>query len=169
MRIPCLLLACLLLALCSFLPACAPADPRALTDQGSRALASGDAAGARESFEAALAVLKPGDPEYARASMGRFQALVRSEPEHARDQFLAYAKAPGNRAGEADYGTLISEFLRREHTSEAIDVMDAGVKAFPQSELMASIRKKVEEQARAQKDPAAMQKMKGLGYIGEGK
>jgi hypothetical protein len=161
MRLP-----CLLAALCSFLPACAPADPRDLADQGSRALASGDAAGARESFEAALAGLKPGDPDYPRASMGLFQALVRSEPEQARDRFLAFAKEPSARVGEVEYGAMVSEFLRRERTSEAIDVMDAGVKAFPQSELMASIQKKVEEQARSAKDPASMQKLKGLGYVG---
>lgn len=153
-------------ALCLVLPACGPSDPRALTDEGSSALASGDAKGAQASFEKALAVLKPGEPDFARASMGRFQALVRSEPARARDEFLAYAKTQGAAVSEADYGTLVGEFLRREHTVEAIDVMDAGVKSFPKSEAMLAIRKKVEEQARTAKDPAAMQKMKGLGYIG---
>jgi hypothetical protein len=98
--------------------------------------------------------------------MGRFQAMVRSDAGQARDLFLAYAKAQGAKVTEGDYGTLVGEFLRREHTVEAIDVMDAGVKAFPKSEAMAAIAKKVEEQARTAKDPAAMQKMKGLGYIG---
>jgi hypothetical protein len=156
----------LCLSVCLVLPACGTSDPRALTDEGASALASGDAKGAQASFEKALSVLKPSDPDFARASMGRFQALVRSEPALARDGFLAYAKAQGAAVTEGDYGTLVAEFLRREHTVEAIDVMDAGVKAFPKSEAMVAIRKKVEEQARTAKDPAAMQKMKGLGYIG---
>lgn len=162
MRLPALLLPCLLL-----LPACGPSDPRALTDQGSSALASGDAKGARASFEQALAALKPGDPDFARASMGRFQALVRLEPERARDDFLAYAKAQGAAATEGQYGTMINEFLRRERTLEAIDVMDAAVKAFPESKTLPAIRKQVEDKARSDKSPAAMQKMKGLGYIGD--
>lgn len=161
MRLPYLLLFLPLL-----LPSCGSSDPRALTDQGASALASGDAKGAQASFEKALASLKPGDPDYARASMGRFQALVRVDPERARGEFLAYAKAQSASVTEGDFATMVNEFLRRERTVEAVDVMDAGVKAFPKSEAMLAVRKRVEEQARAAKDPAAMQKMKGLGYIG---
>jgi len=161
--------ASLLACLGFLLPACGPADPRALTDAGSSALAAGDAPKARECFEQALAAMKPGDPEYTRASMGRYQALVRSEPERARTEFLAFAKAQPASLNEGNYVVLVSEFLRRERTVEAVEVMDAGIKAFPKSEAMLAIRTKVEEQARASKDPAAMQKMKGLGYIGEGK
>ena len=156
-----------LLPLVLLVQACGPADPHALTDQGARALGAGDARSARYSFEAALAGLKPGEPDYARASMGRFQALARGEPERARDEVLVYAKAQSANVGEGDYGMLVSEFLRRERTVEAIDVMDAGVKAFPNSEAMLAIRKRVEEQARSSKDPASMQKLKGLGYVGD--
>jgi hypothetical protein len=161
MRLPLLLLPLLLVA-----PACGPSDPRGWTDRGASAFAAGDTNTARDSFEKALAGLKPGDPDYARASMGRFQALVRSEPERARAEFLAYAKAQGASVTEGHYGLMVAEFLRRERTVEAIDVMDAGIKTFPKSEAMLAIRKQVEEQARSAKDPAAMQKMKGLGYIG---
>ena len=159
----------LILLLCAlfFFPACGPSDPRALTDAGASALASGDSGKALANFEEALASLKPGDAEYVRASMGRFQALVRSEPERARDEFLAFAKVQAASLSESHYGILVGEFLRRERTSEAIDVMDAGVKAFPNSQAMVAIRKKVEEQARSSKDPASMQKMKGLGYVGD--
>jgi hypothetical protein len=162
MRLPGLLLPLLLL-----LPSgCGSSDPRQLVDQGASALAAGDAQGAREAFERALVGLHPGDPDYARASMGRFQALVRLEPDRARDDFLSYAKEPAAKAGEGDYVALVNEFLRRDKTVQAIDVMDAGVKAFPKSEALLGVRKKVEEHARAANDPAALQKMKGLGYIG---
>ncbi|MBK7642393.1 MAG: hypothetical protein IPJ19_05005 [Planctomycetes bacterium] len=157
---------CLLFALLLLLPACGSSDPRALTDEGSSALATGDASAAAASFEKALALLKPGDPDFARASMGRFQALVRLDPARASTEFLAYAKANPASTSEGDFGTLVGEFLRRDRTVEAIDVMDAGVKAFPKSEAMLAIRAKVEEQAKSAKDPAAMQKLKGLGYIG---
>jgi tetratricopeptide (TPR) repeat protein len=157
-----LLFAMLFLAL-----ACGHSDPRALTDAGASALASGDSAKALASFEEALTSLKPGDAEYVRASLGRFQALVRSEPERARDEFLAFAKVQAASLAESHYGILVNEFLRRGRTVEAIDVMDAGVKAFPNSEAMLAIRKRVEEQARSSKDPASMQKLKGLGYVGD--
>lgn len=157
----------LLLVALFLVPACAPSDPRALTDAGASALASGDSAKALASFEEALAAMEPGDAEYVRASMGRFQALVRNEPERARDEFLAFAKVQAAALSESHYGILVGEFLRRGRTNEAIDVMDAGVKAFPNSEAMLAIRKRVEEQARASKDPASMQKLKGLGYVGD--
>jgi len=159
---PAFLAPVLLLAL-----ACGPSDPRTLTDAGASALASGDSTKALASFEEALAGLKPTDAEYVRASMGRFQALVRSEPERARDEFLAFAKVQAASLAESHYGILVGEFLRRGRTVEAIDVMDAGVKAFPNSEAMLAIRKRVEEQARSSKDPASMQKLKGLGYVGD--
>ena len=147
--------------------ACGPSDPRALTDAGASALASGDSAKALASFDEALAGLKPGDAEYVRASLGRFQALVRSEPALACKEFLAFASALPAALTESHYGVLVNEFLRRGRTSQAIDVMDAGVKAFPKSEAMLAIRKRVEEQARASKDPADMSKLKGLGYVGD--
>ena len=159
----------ILLALGLFLPGCGPSDPRELTDEGAKAFASGAAQGALVHYEEALGLLKPGEPDFARASMGRFQALVRIEPESARDEFLAYAKAQSATIREDDFAILVGEFLRRERTLEAVDVMDAGVKAFPKSETMIAVRKKVEEKARASKDPAAMQKMKGLGYVGDEK
>jgi len=158
-----------LLSLCILFSACGPGDPRALTDQGASALASGDSTKARECFEQALAGLAPGDAQYLRASMGRFQALVRGEPESARKEFLAFAEVQAASLNEGHFGLMVGEFLRRDRTAEAIDVMDAGVKAFPKSEAMLAIRKKVEEQARSAKDPAALQKLKGLGYIGEDK
>jgi hypothetical protein len=159
----------ILLALGLLLPACGTSDPRELTAEGEKALASGDAQAALVDFEEALGQLKPGDPGFAQASIGRFKALVRVEPELARDDFLAYAKAQSATIGEGDFAIMVGEFLRRERTLEAVDVMDAGVKAFPKSKEMLAVRKKVEEQARASKDPAAMQKMKGLGYVGDEK
>lgn len=155
-----------LFALVLALAGCGPGDPRALTNAGKAALASGDAAKAEQQFREALAGLKPGDPDYARAGIGRIQALVRLDAKRAKDEFLAWAQANRSSVGEEDYSLVVSELLRRENTLEAIEVMDAGIKAFPESPRMAAVKKEVAEQAQKAKDPAALQKMKGLGYIG---
>jgi len=50
---------------------------------------------------------------------------------------------------------------------EAIDVMDAGMKAYPTSEQMKAVQKQVTEAAKQSKDPAGLNKLKGLGYVGD--
>ncbi len=156
----------LALSLLLALAACGPGDPRALTNEAKATLAGGDASKAEQQFREALSGLKPGDPDFARASIGRIQALARLDAARAKDEFLAYAQANRSSLAEEDYSLVVSELLRRDHTLEAIEVMDAGVKAFPESPRMAAVKKEVAEQAQKAKDPAAMQKLKGLGYVG---
>lgn len=156
----------LILPLFLVLAACGPSDPRALTNEAKATLAAGDAAKAEQQFREALGGLKPGDPDFARASIGRIQALARLDAARAKDEFLAYSQANKSSIAEEDYSLVVSELLRRENTLEAIEVMDAGIKAFPESPRMAAVKKEVAEAAQKAKDPAAMQKLKGLGYIG---
>jgi hypothetical protein len=155
----------LLLAL--LLSACGDPDPKALTDQGSAQLGAGDAAGALTSFSAALDAMPATHPDRLRAELGRCQALARQDPALAKSEFLALSKARPGKIQEQDYGAIVRELIQKGSVVEAIEVMDAGMKAFPESPRMAVVRDQVLEASKKQKDPAALQKLKGLGYAGD--
>ncbi|MFM7282521.1 MAG: hypothetical protein ACKO32_12160, partial [Planctomycetia bacterium] len=89
------------------------------------------------------------------------------KPDAARDAFLAFARDHKPLVQESDYGMVVSELLRGGASMEAIDVMDAGMKAYPASEQMKAVQKQVTEAAKQSKDPAGLNKLKGLGYVGD--
>jgi hypothetical protein len=143
------------------------ASSKELTDKGAAALGSGDARSALESFDGALKQMSPSDPDYLRASMGRCQALARLDPNRAKEDFLALARSQPGKLREQDYAQIADELVKTRAASDAIDVMDAGVKAFPESPQMQVLKQRVVEASKKSKDPAALGKLKGLGYTGD--
>ena len=147
--------------------ACGGSDPKALTDAGVSALGSGDAKSALASFDDALAHMPANDPQLLRASLGRVQALARTEPAKAKEAFLALTESQKSKINEGDFGLVVSELLRKNANVEAVDVMNAGVKMFPESTKMLAVKTQVLEQSKKSNDPAALQKLRGLGYGGD--
>jgi hypothetical protein len=156
------------LLLCALLlsPACSETDPKVLTDTGTAALGSGDSAAATKSFEAALAHMDSKHPDFLRASMGRCQSLARKHPMEAKQSFLDLARQHPSLVKEADYVTIIRELVRSNAASEAVEIVDAGIKAYSESTSMLAIRDEVGDAVKASHDPAALEKLKGLGYTG---
>ena len=154
----------LLLCLCA---ACGEGDPKALTDRGTAALGAGRDAEAIESFDRALAGLDPASADWLRASLGRCRALARSQPAKAKGEFLALAKAHPTRVQEQDFGQIVDELVREDAIVEAIDVMDAGIKLHPESPGMQQVRARVLEASQKAQSPEALDKLKGLGYVGD--
>jgi hypothetical protein len=142
-------------------------NPKELTDKGAAALGSGDARTALECFDGALKAMGANDPDFLRASMGHCEALARLDPKRARDEFLSLARSQPGRLREQDYSLIADELVKTHATAEAIDVMDAGVKAFPESPQMQILKQRVVEASKKSKDPAALGKLKGLGYTGD--
>jgi tetratricopeptide (TPR) repeat protein len=149
------------------LAACSGSDPKVLTDKGAAALASGDVPAAIESFEAALQHMDAKNPEFLRASLGRCQALARQNPKQAKEDFLALARSGPAKLHEQDYSAIAGELVKKGAVSDAIDVMDAGLKAFPESPQMQVLKNQIVEASKKTKDPGAMNKLKGLGYTGD--
>ncbi|MBI5364413.1 MAG: hypothetical protein HZA53_14630 [Planctomycetes bacterium] len=150
------------------LSACSGSDPKAMTAEGTRKLGAGDAKAALECFDDALAHLQPQGGDFLRASMGRFQALARLEPKRAQTEFLAFHVAHPNDVKEAEFKLVVDELLRRGSVAPATDLIEAGQKAFPNSPLMAQLLKAAGDAAKKSGDPAAVNKLKGLGYAGDG-
>jgi hypothetical protein len=157
-------IACLTLVIA--LVSCGNTDPKALTDEGTAALGSGDAATAIKSFDAALQNLTPQSPDYLRARMGKCQALARKDPPAAKVEFLALCKAEPGRLREQDFSTVVSELLKHDAVVEAAEVMDAGVKMFPESPKMQVVKELVIDASKKAKSSEGMDKLKGLGYVG---
>jgi hypothetical protein len=155
------LLACLLFS-------CGRSDPKALTDAGSAALNSGDAKGAISSFDRALEHMDPSHPDYLRAWIGRCQALARIDPGRAKDDFLALARSQPARVHEQDFAAVATELVRRGSIAPAVAIAEEGMRMFPESPAMKSLRDTIGDAARKASDPEALRKLKGLGYAGDG-
>lgn len=155
-----LLIACVLAG-------CGGSDPKALTDKGAAALGSGNMPAAIESFNAALQHMDASHPDYLRASMGRCRALAGQNPKQAKDDFLALSRSATVKLQEQDYTTIANELVKKGAVTDAVEVMDAGIKAFPESPMMEVLKKHVVEASSKSKDPAALKMLKGLGYAGD--
>ena len=155
----------LLLAL--LVASCGSSDPKALTDSGSAALNSGDPARAVSEFDRALEHMDAGHPEYLRASIGRCQALARIDPNRAKEEFLALARAQPSKVREPDFATVAAELVRHNAITPAVAVAEAGMRMFPESPSMKSLLDLVGDAAKKASDPAALKRLKGLGYAGD--
>lgn len=156
-----ILLACLLAA-------CGSDDPKALTDAGAAALNSGDAKGAISSFDRALDRMNASDPDFLRASIGRCQALARTDPTRAQADFLELAQAQPARIREPEFVAVASELAARGSIGPATAIAEAGMKRYPESPAMSALRDTIGDAAKKADDPESLEKLKGLGYAGDG-
>lgn len=154
------------LCLTLVLAACGSSDPKVLADEGHKALGAGDAALALEKFDAALKRIEPASPDFVRVQIGRFQALARREPAKAKTEFLAFQAAHSDKVRDSDFRVVVDELARKGSISEATDLVEAAKKLYPESPVVAQLVKSVGDAALRSKDPAMLDKMRGLGYGG---
>lgn len=149
------------------LPACGgSSDPRALTDEGSKALNSGDYAAAAESYGAALAKIDQGDPEWKRAKMGLIQARARLDAPLAKSEFLEYAKAAPSHVTDSDFNLIASRLGDAGHLAEAVAVLEVGLATHAESPHLKALKDELGKKAEASGDAGALDSLKGLGYVG---
>jgi hypothetical protein len=150
-----------LLALVFSAGSCGSADPKA---EGMSALQASDYGKAAVHLETALASLDPGSPDYMEVAMGRCKALAHTDSQKAKAEFEKLATSQDMRV--ADYSEIVSHLLSAKQFMPAIEIMDGGLKKFPGDPKMILIKEKVVAQSKQAADPAAMQTLKGLGYLG---
>ena len=156
------------LALLLFLPACGgSSDPRALTDEGSKELNSGDFTGAAKSFQAALDNLgqDSANAEWKRAKLGLIQAHVHTDAAQAKDEFLAFATAAPGKVTDQDFNLIGGRLGEAGKLAEAEAVLKAGMKAFPESPHLKALRTDLGKRAEA--SGASTDTLTGLGYVGD--
>jgi hypothetical protein len=153
----------------AFFASCAgSSDPRVLTDEGTKALDSGDYADAAKSFDAAVAALGPdtANPEWLRAKLGAIHARTQLDAGKAKDDFLALAAANPDKITADHFNRVASRLGTAKKLDEAIAVLDAGKKAFPGTKHLDALGKELVRSAKESGDAAALDSLKGLGYVG---
>lgn len=159
--------ACLL----AFIASCGgSSDPRVLTDDGSKALNSGDYSAAAESFDKALSVLgqDTANPEWMRAKLGAIQARTRLDAAKAKQEFLDFAAASPSKVTAEHYNLIGSKLGDAGHLAEAVAVLQAGMKSNPESVHLQALLTDLGKKAEAGGDAGALDSLRGLGYVGGG-
>ena len=81
----------------------------------------------------------------------------------AEAEFKSLVKG-GAEIGVKQYSLIAGALIGADATVNAVNVVDMGVKAFPENAKMASPLEKVKEAAAT--DPEALDALKGMGYLG---
>ena len=152
----------------AFFASCSASDPKTLTDEGSKALSSGDYADAAESFDAALAAMgtDTANPDWMRAKLGAIQARTRLDAGKAKDEFLALASAEPGKVTEDHYYQVASNLGAANKLVEATQVLESGKKAFQDSKALDKLGTELANKALQSGDADALDSLKGLGYVG---
>jgi hypothetical protein len=153
-------LLCVLAASCG-----GTADPAKLTDEGYAALGKSDWKGAQADFDAALQQMQSTDAGYLRAKMGSIEALVYTQPEQAKNEFLALAKGMSSQVKASDYINVAGKLAGNSKFPEAIAVLEAGMAAHPEEPKVRAVGEKIKELATKAGDSEAIEKLKSLGYM----
>lgn len=163
-------LAFVLATLVLLLPACGGAsDPKALTDKGYAELSSGNHPAAVASFEEALAALgtDASKPEWLRAKMGLIQARTQTDAGRAANEFLEFAAGNPSRVTDKEFSVVGGRLAEAKKLEEAYLVLDAGMRAHPESPQLQVLRQQVGKLAESSGSSEMLEKLKGLGYVGD--
>jgi hypothetical protein len=151
----------ILLTLTLSLSACnGGGDPK---EAGYAALQAGDHAAAVSAFDEALAASDSSAPDHAELQLARCEALAYVDGAKAEAEFKSLVKG-GAEIGVKQYSLIAGALIGANATVNAVNVVDMGVKAFPDDAKMAALLEKVKEAAAT--DPAALDALKGMGYLG---
>ena len=144
-------------------------DPKDLYSEGQTALSSGDYSTAVARFDAAVAALEAAGQAdstlYVDAAIGGIEARIRTAPDQARTDFLELAKARPADLEPKDYSYVGNKFAAASRYLDAVEVLDAGMKAHAESPELHQLQVAIQEAATKAGDQAALDKMKGLGYL----
>ena len=149
------------IALTLGLQSCGGGDPQ---EDAYASQQSGDHEAAVTSFEAALAGMDATSDTYFELSVARCQSLAHVDGDKAEAEFRKLIEAD-SRINVKQYSLIASELLAASENLSAVNIVDLGVKAFPEDTKMATLLEKVKEAA--QSDPAALDALKGMGYLGD--
>jgi hypothetical protein len=140
-------------------------DPKVLTDSASISIEAGDWKSGLAGFEKALEHMDPTNPQYMRASMGRFRALARLDPSRGKSEFLKFAEAQKSRIDTQDFHMVVSEFVARRDFMPAIDLMESAKAMFPGSPKFKEMAESVVKASKTAGDTRALDRLKTLGYL----
>ncbi len=182
MRLHPSLLASLIATLLLGATSCGPsADAGSSVDAGYDALSSGDHSSALADFDSALAGMQASDARYLEAKVGQLRAQCYVDPTKAKADLLALGSSSGLKA--RDYRMIVTDLVTaatarakggndadteaaKKTITSAVEILQAGAKAFPDDPKWAVLITKVGDKAASLGASAALEGLSGLGYVG---
>jgi len=130
-------------------------DPDALIQDGKTAAAL-------EAIAEQKKTVEEGSEEHLELVLLEVKAQADEAPEAAKEAFLGFAGAHPDSVSPADFKYAVSELRTYSNYVEAIQVMDAGKKRWPEDAVMDELLAMLEKDA--ENDEGAANALKGLGY-----
>ncbi len=134
------------------------ADPAALIQQK-------DFAGAIALIEPALKAVEQGSDAHRDLLIMQAEALSADSPDKAAETFMASMKAHKDLIGPKDVKYVVDKMAEQKHLTQAIDVMDLGLKTWEKNETLAVVLDELKQAALAGDNADAVNKLKGMGYL----
>jgi len=144
-------------------------------DAGYSSLNGGSYTEAVSSFDSALEGLGADSDQYLSAKVGRILAQCHLDAGKAREELLAMPKDSG--VGAKDYSEVVAELTSAakaagadgggEIMNEAVAILEAGKTEFPDYDKWDALLKRTGDEAASLGSADVMEKLKGLGYIGD--
>lgn len=141
------------------------ATPAESIQAGSTALGKSDWKAALASFDAALAQLPSTDPSFKRAKMGQIEALIHVDAARAKTEFLTLAGGASSQVDSKDWRSVMSKLTGERAFSEAIGVLEAGLKQHPEDLDIKKMGEAIKVAAEKAGDSNALGALQGLGYL----
>ncbi len=151
-----------LLALSLTLFSCGSSDPK---KEGLEAIQTGKWDEAVASLDKAFAGLPAEAPDYMEIAMGRCTALAHVDAPRAKAEFESLIKS--GKTQVADFSTIVGHLIAANEYVPAIELMDKGLKQYPEDPKMVNLRDTVVSKSKASGSPEAQNALKGLGYAGD--
>ena len=147
-------------------------DPKEENSAGYSALQQQEYDVALRRFQTSLEVI--GDdtshPHYLKSKLGAIEAQSHLDAGQARIDFLALAKAMPGQVDDRDFYAIGNQMVGADKLDDAIALLGAGLAKYPDSSSLDRLRtqagKRAEQLANETGNSDLLDKLKGLGYVG---
>jgi hypothetical protein len=153
------LAACLTVLIAS----CGADDPK---EAGLDALQRGRYIAAADHLQTAIGAVEAGSEEHLELAVARCQALANSDAPACQREFLGLATSSSGLVTAKDFSMVVNALIDARNYVPAIDIMDAGIKKFPDDATMVELRTNLITESKKAADPAAIRALESLGYLG---
>jgi hypothetical protein len=90
--------------------------------------------------------------------------MAHSDGAGASSAFLSLAEG-NDSIGVKDFSMLVSELMDAGNLLDAIELLDKGLTRYPDNERLSTLKEHVVAESQKPGNDAAMDKLKGLGYL----
>lgn len=127
----------------------------------------------KNDFKGAIAVIEPalktveqGSDAHRDLLIMHAEALAAESPAEAAKAFMGAMAAHKDLIQPADVKYVVNRIAKHGHLSDAIDVMDLGLKTWEKDETLVVVLGELKQAVASSGDEGALDKLKSMGYLG---